>query len=264
MIEERYIHDPHQFKLAMRGYDDAVREWQDRERERSASRWSQEVVGQVKYPTTYDIDKIARSFEHAVDIDAVDFGLDELVIHQRMAGKIDPIAQAARLIREVQKTTGHDATAMVAGVLFLEDNGYPYASEAIDDVRLATVIQKMKTAEADFENLRNVLEHDLTEGAEQKPDFRFVFYKGQLEVRDWDHNLRFRDMIRALLGEHGKHLEDQDVMDDEIATGDVWVSGDAIDIKLESLADNDVQNLAVNSVQQWARSVNLIGPIKTG
>lgn len=252
------------FKDAMRGYNDALREWEDRQDERTASSRSQEIIEElgVRYPTTYDIQRIAQSFEYPVDFEALDATLEDQIITQRTAGERDIIRCAALLCRNIQKATAHDATALVATVMFLQENGYPYAAETIDDVKLADVIMKMRTAEAKWEDVQDTLEDDITDTAEKKPDFRFVFYKGVLDIREWDHNLRFRNMIEKILGDNGKHLNDDNVNDNEIASGDVYKTPDGLDIELESLADNDIQNQAALAVQKWAEGINLIGPIK--
>jgi hypothetical protein len=252
------------FRDAMRGYRDALREREDRQDERTASSRSQEIIEElgVRYPSTYDIQRIASSFEYPVDFEALDATLEDQIVTQRTAGERDVIRCAALLCRNIQKATAHDATALVATVMFLQENGYPYAAETIDDVKLADVIMKMRTAEAKWEDVQDTLEDDITDTAEKKPDFRFVFYKGVLDIREWDHNLRFRNMIEKILGDNGKHLNDDNVNDNEIASGDVYKTPSGLDIELESLADNDIQNQAALAVQKWAEGINLIGPIK--
>lgn len=249
-------------KEAQRGYIDGVRAAEDRENQRAASSRTWEPLEALVYPSVYDIERIARSFEYPVDLDVLDVVLEDEVVGLQESGETDPFVVAANLIRAIQKATAHTATAMVAGTLYLEENGYPHAAQVLDDVKMADLVSGLRTASVKNSDLATFLEDQVADSAEPKPDFRFVFYKGVLDIRDWDHNLRFRNMIRDILNEYGKNIEDQDVMDQEIASGDVFRSNGGIDIKLESLADNDIQEQACRAVHNWAKDVNLVGPIQ--
>lgn len=246
---------------AMRGYEDGIRTSEDREIEGSASRRTQEAIEGLVYPSSYDLTKIAMGLGIVSNFEAFDLALEDTVMTQRTAGSRDAFKLAAELARAIQKVTGHDALALLTCVAFLEENGYPYAAEVIDDVALADSIEGMRVARVNIAGLQGFLEDQVGDSGERKPSFRFVFYKGVLDIRDYDHNLRYRNMIRDVLNSFGKNIEDQDVMDQEIASGDVYQNEGNIDIELESLADNDVQTHAVNAIHRWAEGVNLIGPV---
>lgn len=97
---------------------------------------------------------------------------------------------------------------------------------------------------------------------DDEPSFKFVFYKGQLEIQPWHHNLTFKILLDSILKPHGKSIADYNIEDNEIASGDVAVKDGQLDVKLESLADNDVQRQAVEAVQQWSEQTRVVGPIQ--
>jgi hypothetical protein len=144
--------------------------------------------------------------------------------------------------------------------MFLEDNGYDHAMEAVDDVRLAHMIQNMRDADVTEADLAHRLAVEVGH-EEHKPDFRFVFYKGVLDIRDYDHNLGYPDMLKDILSNHGKDVNDDNVQDDEMASGDVTRRNGELDIELKNLADESVQQQALAAIHTWAEGMNLIGDI---
>lgn len=97
---------------------------------------------------------------------------------------------------------------------------------------------------------------------ETKPDFTFVYYQGTLEIEDWSANSRPADMLKRILDIGGKDITDQNVDDNNMASGDVYKRDGEIDVELTNLSDEDVQGRALDSVHEWAKGMNLIGPIQ--
>jgi hypothetical protein len=96
--------------------------------------------------------------------------------------------------------------------------------------------------------------------ADQRPTYRFVFYRGHLEVDKGEHS--FRSLLDRLLKQHQKNIGDWDVEDKDVASGDIYPSKDGMNIELQSLADNEVHKQALERVEQWAKGLNLQGQIK--
>lgn len=97
---------------------------------------------------------------------------------------------------------------------------------------------------------------------ELKPDFTFVYYQGALEVEDYSPNNRPFEMLQRILDMTGKDVTDQNVEDNKMSSGDIYKRDGNIDVELTNLADNDVQTAALDSVHEWARGMNLVGPIQ--
>jgi 2'-5' RNA ligase len=116
----------------------------------------------------------------------------------------------------------------------------------------------------DFRDRKDWFDTGYTRGhphsSAQNPVFRFVFYRGQLEVDKPETS--FRHLLDRLLKEHNKNIGDYDVEDKDVASGDIYQHENGIDIELQSLADNDTQNQALDRVEQWAKGMNLIGDIR--
>jgi hypothetical protein len=248
-------------RLATEGYDATAE--QDRESEALASSISKAArEGRMsKYPTTYDLARIGYEVGEPTEIEDLDEALDH-VMFSRTATSASVIKQAAALIRSIQKIAGSDSIGLVAGMFFLEDNGYPDAMDVIDDERIAHMILQMRTAEVNEDDLANTLEDELGEKSEERsPDFRFVFFRGVLSIEDFHVNLRHRDMLDEILKDHGKDITDDNVQDDEIATGDVYKRNGELDVKLENLANSETQNQALTAIHNWAKDINLLGDI---
>jgi hypothetical protein len=251
--EKKFIKD------ALEGYDDAERE--DRESKVYAgSRTYEAQEGLGKYPSSYDLIHIAAALGNCAELEYYDSAVEDFTTNYRVATTQNNFTIAASMMRTIQKHTGDDATAMVAGLMYLEDNGYEHAMETVDDLHLASMIQAMKTADMTPGDIASQLQTEL-EDHENVPNFRFVFYKGVLNVQDYHHNLGYQDLLAEILKDHNKDLSDDNVQDDEIASGDISTRNGELDIELKSLADNDIQNHALHAIHEWADGINLVGDI---
>lgn len=248
-------------KDALRGYDDAERENRESKIFASGRTYeAQERVG-IKYLSSYDLIHIASALGNNYDLEGYDAAVEDITTNYRLAATHNEFDLAATFMRSIQKFTGDSETAMVAGLMFLEDNGHEHAMEEVDDVRLAYMVSNMREADVTERDVARSLESEL-QVEEKVPNFRFVFYKGVLNVQDYHHNLGFQELLAEILKDHNKDLTDDNVQDDEIASGDISTRGGELDIELKSLADNDVQHNAINAIHEWAEGINLIGDIR--
>lgn len=100
------------------------------------------------------------------------------------------------------------------------------------------------------------------ESAVKSSKYRFVFYKGTLEVEPEEDHSSYRHMIENILRQNNKTMGDYDVEGTDVATGTIDKSDDSLNVELESLADDETQHQAIEAVQRWSDNLTTSGPIQ--
>lgn len=95
--------------------------------------------------------------------------------------------------------------------------------------------------------------------AGRDPDYLFVYYKSELRVKKWEHDLRPADMLRDLLDEFDES-PDKDIDATEVAAGTIFTFPDGeYRVEHKQLANPEVREHAEELLDEWLgewRSLN--------
>ena len=105
-----------------------------------------------------------------------------------------------------------------------------------------------------IENQHMIPDREASVTAANDPDYLFVYYKSELRVKKWEHNLHQADMLDELLDEYGMDMSNQglDIDPAEVAAGEIFTYPDGERrIEHKQLSNPDVREHAEELIDDW-------------
>lgn len=239
---------------------------------------SPQQVGDFSFPDLSDALELAPhlvdNYQGVRDENAIGSGVGSAMNHHAYGGMSDPFLLAAQIIDGVQRNQGfvegNKRTGTGLGLMFLAENGYPNAYMLADEPQAETMeelIVGMAEGRYTPEELAEYMRSQLApktasfgwHEASRDPDYLFVYYKSELRVKKWEHDLRPADMLRDLLDEFDES-PDKDIDATEVAAGTIFTFPDGeYRVEHKQLANPEVREHAEELLDEWLgewRSLN--------